>query len=150
MMTINRPSSALTCKPQPTLFSQPLGRAAFHAAISGVVADGTLAGDMRVPRVAVERLVAEATPKPSKEPEPTSASEPAEPIDVSKLSDEELARIAGTATRKPATPQRKPPPNLGGRPKGYPVSGAAKLAKERAQERREKEQRGLEARYQRG
>jgi hypothetical protein len=82
-----------------------------------------LAGDMRVPRVAVERLVAEAMPKPAKKPEPANTSEPIEPIDVSKLSDEELARIVGAATPAPATPQRKPPPNLGGRPKGYPVPG---------------------------
>jgi hypothetical protein len=123
-------------------FLNPLGEQHCHAAISGRLPTVRLAGDMRVPRVAVERLVAEATPKPSKEPEPTSASEPAEPIDVSKLSDEELARIAGTATPAPATPQRKLPPNLGGRPKGYPVSGAAKLAKERAQERREREKTG--------
>ena len=39
----------------------------------------------------------------------------------------------------------KPQPNRGGRPKGYPVSGAAKIAKERAQERREHEQKGARA-----
>jgi excisionase family DNA binding protein len=111
-----------------------------------------LAGDMRVPRVAVERLVAEAMPKPAKEPERSITSEPTEePVDVSKLSDEELARIVGemtpSPTPAPAAMQRKPPPNRGGRPKGYPVSGAAKLAKERTQERREREQREREARW---
>jgi excisionase family DNA binding protein len=110
------------------------------------------AGDMRVPRVAVERLVVETMPKPAKKSEDSIRSEPMEEsIDVSKLSDEELARIVGemtpSPTPAPAALQRKPPPNRGGRPKGYPVSGAAKLAKERAQERREREQREREARW---
>ena len=119
---------------------------------AGTLPTVRLAGDMRVPRVAVERLVAEATPKPAKESDGSITSEPTEElIDVSKLSDEELARIVGEMTPSPTpavvTPQRMPAPNRGGRPKGHPVSGAAKLAKERAQERREKEQREHEARY---
>jgi excisionase family DNA binding protein len=119
---------------------------------AGTLPTVRLAGDMRVPRVAVERLVAEAMPKPAKESEGSITSEPTEElIDVSKLSDEELARIVGKMTPSPtpalATLQCKPPPNRGGRPKGYPVSGAAKLAKERAQERREREQREREARW---
>jgi hypothetical protein len=61
------------------------------------------AGDMRVPKVAVERLVAEAMPKPAKESGGSITSEPTEePIDVSKLSDEELARIVGEMTPSPA------------------------------------------------
>lgn len=57
--------------------------------------------------------------------------------DVSKMSDEEVARLAGVEIA-PATTQSKPR-RPRGRPRGYPVSGAAKIAKARAPERRERE-----------
>jgi hypothetical protein len=67
------------------------------------------------------------------------------PMDLSHLSDEEVNRLAaGENIYLRAQP--KPPPNIGGRPKGYPASGAAKISKERAQARREREQRERAAR----
>src|SRR5215469_16147513 len=72
------------------------------------------------------------------------------PPDLSGLSIEELRELErkGSEAASRSTPRLqmvpklapKPPPNRGGRPKGYPVSGAAKIAKERAQKRREREQ----------
>lgn len=75
--------------------------------------------------------------------------------DLSQTSDEELMILAGVkppsngelanSTTSPVAAERKPPPRRG-RPKGYPVSGVAKLAKEQAQQRQER-QREREASY---
>ena len=128
-----------------------VGRTKIYQLIrEGFLPTVSLAGDKRVPRVAVERLVANAM-RPAKESEPFIASEPMVPPDLSGLSDEELWELeqkgreaASSSTPKPPMVAPKPPPNRGGRPKGYPVSGAAKVAKERAQERREREQKRRE------
>jgi hypothetical protein len=74
-----------------------------------------------------------------------------EPLpDVSAMTDEELERIvAEGAVATEVTPVwaiSKPASRPRGRSKGYEASGAAKLAKERAQGRREREQREREGR----
>ena len=80
----------------------------------GILPTVSLAGDKRVPRVAVERLVADAM-KLVKESEPINASEPMVPPDLSGLSDEELERIiretAPSSTPPAAKLPPKPPPN---------------------------------------
>ena len=131
-----------------------VGRTKIYQLIrSGMLPTVDLVGDMRVPRIAVEHLVADIM-KRAKEADLAITSKPMPALDLSGLSIEELRRLAEmgseaapSSTPAPATPQRKPPPNRGGRPKGYPVSGAAKIAQERAQERRAREQKEQEVRW---
>jgi hypothetical protein len=61
--------------------------------------------------------------------------------DLSKMSDEEVARLAGSQgiTPAPVSVERKPSSRPRGRSKGCEASGIAKIAKARAQERRERE-----------
>jgi hypothetical protein len=84
----------------------------------------------------------------------TAETETAEPDaeeeelpDLSKMSDEEIERLARDPEAAPAplAPPRKPLSRPRGRSKGCEASGAAKIAKERAQERRVREQREREA-----
>jgi hypothetical protein len=66
--------------------------------------------------------------------------------DLSQMSDEEVARLAGTEVAPAlATTQRKVSSRPRGRLKGCEASGIAKIAKARAQERREREQGEREA-----
>jgi hypothetical protein len=70
------------------------------------------------------------------------------------MSDEEIDKLAGAEVSSevdvpknvsPGGRSRGPLPGTHGRPKGYPVSGAAKEVKESARARREQEQREREA-----
>jgi hypothetical protein len=75
-------------------------------------------------------------------------------MDFNQISDGKLERWAG-AEVSPVIDvpknvsfgrrSRGPLPGTHGRPKGYPVSGAAKIQKDRTRERREREQREREA-----
>ena len=93
-----------------------------------------LAGDMRVPRAAVERLIAEAMPRPARGSEGSITSEPTD----SGRNDFDSG--AGDSPAQAAAEPKRAAEGISG-------LGAAKLAKERAQERREKENREREARY---
>jgi hypothetical protein len=106
--------------------------------------------------VAPKRTVRSKSPTESESQPDANDDAPIMPVpDLSQMSDEEVMKLAGVnptsneemaSSTSPVGAERKPPPRRG-RPKGHPVSGAAKLAKERAQERREREQREREARW---
>lgn len=85
-----------------------------------------VAGDMRVPRIAVGHLVADVM-KRAKEADLAITSKPMPALDLSGLSIEEVRRLAEmgseaalSSTPAPATLPPKSPPNRGGRPKGLP------------------------------
>jgi hypothetical protein len=93
--------------------------------------------------VAKSKSAAEAESSESEAAEGAVPTTARAPIDVSKFSTEELERIVeeGAAETEvtPASPISKPSPRPRGRSKGCEASGAAKVAKARAQERRERE-----------
>jgi hypothetical protein len=106
--------------------------------------------------VAPKRTVKSKSPTESESQPDANDDAPIMPVpDLSQMSDDEVMKLAGvnptsneemaSSTSRVVGAERKPPPRRG-RPKGHPVSGAAKLAKERAQERREREQREREQR----
>src|SRR5215469_11329133 len=76
---------------------------------SGVLPTVQWAGDTRVPRVALERLVANGM-KPAKEAEPVTAAEPMVPPDLSGLSVEELRELERIG--REAAPSSTPKPML--------------------------------------
>lgn len=98
----------------------------------------------------------EAEPEPDAEDSNAPITPRPPPVDLSKLSDEEIARLAGAepfvpngevaSSTSPVAAERKPPSRPVGRPKGYEASGAAKEAKARADLRRANEEREREAR----
>jgi hypothetical protein len=107
-----------------------------------------------VARMQSELIALFAPKKAPVKPKSAAETETAEPDaeeeelpDVSKMSDEEIERLARYTEAAPASAatERKPASRPRGRLKGCAASGAAKIAKERAQVRREREQREHEA-----
>jgi len=107
--------------------------------------------------VAPKRTAAKSEAAPDAEPDVEDHNAPITPSppapDFSKMSDEEVERLARVKPSVPSVlpsvlPSRlNPEPKRRGRPKGHPVSGATKEAKEHAQARLERGQRKREAQW---